>query len=425
MEPSDKEKAKGWVPIVVGGSEAEHGPDDEGEPEPPDWRFLSDVFQRGDPLFRNVLFLEGCDSFPNIYVIVGDYLTVVDPGNDYTAMMQLFEHPEYAPGDIRKIVLTHGDPDRAMGTMELFRYPSIKNNPVLEIVLHGEGPPGLKKITRQFGVRLTEVEDGQALDLSGFPWTVIHTPGRFEDGICLLHVPTRTLMSGLMDLPGAAAALDERARARMDRHLASMRSLVRHEIENILPAHGLPVASEGGRAVESGYLAVLLKVIGVNREEVPSLFEAASAAARAGLPEDAVLCCNMALAANPDDTRPVKLRAFCLNDLGEFDEAIQAFTLLERRSPGEMNDPSAMTGRGNSYLGLGRYEEGLRCFEKVLETRPDREDALLGKAFALFLSGNVDEAMEIEAFKSGLRERVKEEMLKTVASGRTGGQENA
>ncbi|MHC1730098.1 MAG: MBL fold metallo-hydrolase [Syntrophobacteraceae bacterium] len=424
MEPSKEQNSKGWVPMIVKDTEGEHGPD-ENEPEQPDWMLLSDIFQHQDPLFRNMLFLEGYDLSSNIFVVVGDYLTVIDPGNDYTAFMQLFAHPEYAPKDIRKIVLTHGHPDHAMGAMELFRYPSIKDNPELEIIIHSDGPSELKRIIHQFRTRVTEVKGGETLDLSGFPWTVIHTPGHTVDGICLHHAPTRTIISGDMALPYGMAAPDKHAGGRMDHYLLSLRSLLGFDIENVLPGHGPPVHSAGRKVIEGSYLAVLLKILGAEPEKAPSLFEIASAAAEAGLPQDAVLCCDMVLAIDANDPRPLKLKAFCLNDIGEFEKAVQAFNLLERRSPSEHDDPFTIMGRGNAALGLGQYQEGLGCFEKVLKIRPGQKEALVYKGFALYLSGKVDEAMEIEEFRSGFEEKFKSELLKSMPSVKAGKQENA
>ncbi|MGA2401889.1 MAG: MBL fold metallo-hydrolase [Syntrophobacteraceae bacterium] len=364
---------------MVKNFEAEHSPNDENEPEQPGWMFLSEIFQQQDPLCKNVLFLEGHDSACNICMIVGEFLTVIDPGNNYTAFMQLFDQPEYAPGDIGKIVLTHGRPDHAMGALELFRYPTVRNNPLLEIILHVDGPVELKRIVREFGVRLTEVRGGETLDLSGFQWKVIPTPGHTIDGISLYHAPTKTLISGGMALPYSMAAPDTQAGGRIDQYLVSIRSLLGFDIADLLPRHGPPIASAGKKVIEASYRAMLLKILGSGAEEAPSWFEIAAAAANEGLHQDAVICCDMDLAVNPEQYRPLKLKAFCLNDLGEYDKALEAFDMLEKRSVQEKNDVFTIMGRGNSFLGLGRYDEGLLCFDRVLQTTPDRKESLVRK----------------------------------------------
>jgi lipoprotein NlpI len=81
-------------------------------------------------------------------------------------------------------------------------------------------------------------------------------------------------------------------------------------------------------------------------------------------------------------------------------------------------------GRGTSFLGLGRYDECLGCFDRVLETMPDNKEALVYKAFAFYLSGRVDEAMEIEEFKKGFIARFKQELLRYAPSEKTGNTES-
>ena len=91
------------------------------EGEMPTWKRLSEIFETDDPFFNSILFLQGYDFSSNSYAIEGDYITIIDPGNDYTAFIQLFEKG-IKPLDIKKIVITHGHRDHVMGTFELFRY---------------------------------------------------------------------------------------------------------------------------------------------------------------------------------------------------------------------------------------------------------------------------------------------------------------
>ncbi len=423
MERKEDARAKGRVPAMVKIIETEHLPDNENEPEAPGWIFLSELFQQQNPLCKNMLFLEGYDFTSNIYLIVGESLTIIDPGNDYTAFMQLFQQPEYAPDDIGKIVLTHGHPDHALGAIELFRYPTVRENPQLEIILHADGPVELKRIIREFGVTLTEVRGGETLDLSGFQWKVIPTPGHTIDCISLYHAPTKTLISGDM-LPYSMTAPDREAGGRMDQYLDSIRSLLSLNIADVLPGHGPPIASAGKKVLEESYRAVLLNILGCGAEEAPSWLEIASVAAGKRLHRDAVICCDIAIAIHPEQSRAFKLKAFCLNDLGEYDRALEVFNLLEKSSPHEKDDVFTIMGRGISFLGLGRYDEGLRCFDRVLETMPDNKEALVYKAFAFYLSGRVDEAMQIEEFKKGFIARFKEKLSRYAPSEKTGNAES-
>jgi len=165
------------------------------------WQLLADVLHLEDELFRKLFFLEGYVFSSNIYTIVGSYLTIVDPGNDYTAFLEFSEFGR-GPTDIKKIVLTHQHQDHTMGIFELLRgYPSIVERGGFEVILHEANPPQLKEMVRQFGCQVTEVKGGETLELSGFEWEVIHTPGHTLDGICLFHAPTRTAFTGDTVMP--------------------------------------------------------------------------------------------------------------------------------------------------------------------------------------------------------------------------------
>ena len=145
----------------------------EQEPQHPGWLTLAEVFNSADPFFDNFLFLLAYDYSSNIYVIKGDYLTIVDPGNDYTGFMDLFDLG-YRPEDIKKIVLTHGHRDHCMGAFELLRaYPALPESGGFELICHPDSPAELKEVVSKFGCRVTEVKDGETLELGGQPWEVI------------------------------------------------------------------------------------------------------------------------------------------------------------------------------------------------------------------------------------------------------------
>jgi glyoxylase-like metal-dependent hydrolase (beta-lactamase superfamily II) len=126
-------------------SQQEDESEPEEEPEHPGWLSLAEILKNPHPVFENGVFLIGYHFSSNIYVLAGDYLTVVDSGNDYTSFIQLFKLG-FNPADIKKIVLTHGHRDHAMGTFELLRYPSVMENKDLEVIIHETGPHELKKM---------------------------------------------------------------------------------------------------------------------------------------------------------------------------------------------------------------------------------------------------------------------------------------
>lgn len=382
----------------------------EPEPQHPGWQPLTQVLNTTTPFFEKFLFLKGYGNYAsNIYLIIGDYLTIVDPGNDYTAFMDLFQfQPKLGPEDIRKIVLTHGHPDHVMGAFELLRsYPSLARSGGFELILHEAGPLELKKIIQQFGSRVTEVRGGETLELSGLEWEVIHTPGHTIDGICLYHAPTKTAFTGDMALPTAMAAPDPYAGGSLDHYLFGLKALLKREIEHVLPGHSLPVASDGRRVIEESYEAVMMKIIGVE-SPIPWI-EGATALAQRGLLEEAVFCCDKAIAGNPENWKALELKGFCLNDLGRSREAIEVFdTILAQKS----DHVFALTGKGCSLMGLGNYHESIKLFDEALKIKPGMKDALVYKGMALYLAGNYDEAMEIEPFRTEFMGRFKEELRK-------------
>jgi len=231
-----------------------HLPRYDDEPEQPCWARLSETFNQENPLFKNMLFLEGYDRCSNIYIIVGEYLTIVDPGYDHTVFEPLFQQPEYAPGDIQKVVLTHKPPDRPLGALELLRYPTVRSNPQLEFILHTHSPVEIKRVIRQLGVRLTEVKGSEILDLGGFDWKVVPpTAMRVNDGISMYHAATKTLISGDTLPLYPMAASGRQADEWTDQCLFGTRSLMDLEIANVLPRHGLPISSTGKTVLDSSY----------------------------------------------------------------------------------------------------------------------------------------------------------------------------
>ncbi len=387
----------------------------EHEPQHPGWQPLARVLDTTAPFFEKFLFLHSVETFSsNVYVLLGDYLTIVDPGNDYTAFMDLFKL-QITPPDIKKVVLTHGHPDHAMGAFELLRYPSIMQSGGFELILHEAAPPQLKTVVQDAGSRVTEVRGGEMLELSGVEWEVIYTPGHTVDGICLYHAPTKTVFTGDMALPEAVGAPDPYAGGSLEHYLFGLKALLKRDIENVLPGHGWPVARKGRRVVEETYESVMMKIIGAETP-IPWV-EGATALAQRGLLEEAVFCCDRELARNPGSVKAVELKGSSLNDLGRNTEAIKVFDQILAR---ERDHVFALTGKGCALLGLGQYAESLQYFESALERRPNSRDTLVYKGMALYLSGRQEEAMDIEAFQTEFVGRLQEELRKKTDPGRRG-----
>jgi len=210
------------------------------EPDHPGWLSIAEIMKISDPVFEKSKFLIGYHHSSNVYVLAGDYLTIVDPGNDYTIFNEL-EKLGYNVLDIRKIVLTHGHRDHCMGVFEFLRYPPVMEKKDVEIIIHAGGPAEFKKMLTETGFRLTEIEGGETLELSGFEWEAIHTPGHTIDSICLYHQATKTAITGDTVLPSAMADPDKAGGGRLDHYLYGLRQIMKKEVENILPGHEVPV----------------------------------------------------------------------------------------------------------------------------------------------------------------------------------------
>ncbi|MGE5139972.1 MAG: MBL fold metallo-hydrolase [Rudaea sp.] len=385
------------------------------QPSPPAWETLGNILGVTDPVFQKILVLRGFDFSSNTYVIQGDRLAIVDPGNDYTGFMGLWQLG-FKPEDIDKVVLTHGHPDHAMGVIELLRsYPNIREHGGFELLVHAAGPRQLKGLVRESGCRLTELEGGETLELGGLEWLVINTPGHTVDGICLYHPDTKTAITGDTALPDAMAEIDESAGGRLDHYLFSLRALLSRDIQNVLPGHGAPVALFGRQVLEGTYEGLMMKIIGAEGET--PWITGATELAEKGLFPEAIYCCDKELAIHPEAVKALKLKALCLNDLGRFEEAFEAFGRLDELEQPSQDAFLKLMGKGYALMGLGKHEASVSHFDRALELRPGVKDALIYKGMALYLSGRMDEAMEIECFRGEFVERFKDELVRKKSGG--------
>jgi glyoxylase-like metal-dependent hydrolase (beta-lactamase superfamily II) len=387
-------------------SPSEEGQPEE-EPQHPGWLPLAQVFDTTDPFFEKILFLLAYDYSCNVYVIKGDYLTVVDPGNDYTGFMDLFKLG-IRPEDIKKIVLTHGHRDHSMGAFELLRaYPKLEESGGFELICHPDSPIELKEVVKKFGCRVTEVKGGETLELSGQEWEVIYTPGHTIDGLSFYHAPSKTAFTGDMAMPHAMAEPDQPAGGRWDHYLYGIKALLKKDISHLLPGHGIPVYSLGNRVVEQTYESLMLKIIGVEKE-IPWI-DGASALVSKGLLEEAVFCCDKELAREPENLTAMQLKAYCLTDMGRCAESL---ALLDQILAQQRDNLYALTAKGHALLGLGQYLESLRYFDQALAINPDFQEAQMYKGMGLYLAGKYDEAMDIAVFRREFSHRIKDEILK-------------
>lgn len=365
---------------------------------------------------EKTLFWEGYDSSSNSYAIAGDSLAIIDPGNDYLALRELFR-TGYGPSEVKKIFLTHGHVEHVMGVFELFQYPSFSASGGLEIIFHPSGPETFREILREtteklsWSPTLTEVHGGESVGLGGHAFEVIHTPGHTMDSICLYHAPSRSLFSGDTVLPYALASPDPAAGGRAEYHLFSMKRLMGMRIDNLFPGHGPAVAAEAKRLLDGSYVAIVRKMAGL---ETPWI-EAAVFFAKKGYLEESLFCCEEDRKLHPENARSLELKATCLNDLGRFDEAVGIFGRILETG---MNPSFALLGKGYALMGLGKYAESLEVLEELLRGDPGYAPALMYKGMALCLSGRHEEAMQVKHFEKEFLERFRSSLEGSVPPAR-------
>ncbi len=361
------------------------------------WKPLSEIFQQKDPFFEATLFMPGFDLSSNIYAVkYGDKWALIDPGNDYTAFIQLFR--EYAqPTDVKSILITHGHPEHVMGLMELLRYPSVYRTRDFVIYMQEDGPQELKNVLSDLKLRVKFVYHGDRIDLGPFTLEVIHTPGHTMDSVCYLHRETGSLFTGDTVLPYAFANADPVAGGRDDYHLMALKMLMGYSPKHLLPGHGAPVKDRAIEVIRGNYAAAIKRMVG---EGVPWI-EAASYLARKGYMEEALFCCDVELQEG-DNPYALQLKASCLNDLGRHEEAIEIFNKMLEKQPRSV---FANMGKGVALMGLGRYKEALKHFDRLLAMNPNFRDAAVYKGMALFMMGKEEEAMKIDAFRAELTQR--------------------
>jgi hydroxyacylglutathione hydrolase len=378
-------------------------PEVQDTPQEPTWQTIAEVTGLSNPLFEASLFAVGYDFSSNVYLIRGDYLSIIDPGNDYMIYMELFRQG-IKPTDIKKVALTHGHPDHCMGVVELFRgYPGVAQDLDVEVILHESGPMEFKQILQEGGIRFTEVKGGETINLSGFDFEVIHTPGHTLDGLCYYHAPTKTAFTGDTVLPEAMADMDQGGGGRIDHYLYALRTLRKLEIEHVMPGHGGIAPLVGRRVVRDTYEGLIRKVI----DEATPWMAGAMTLAQQGLLEEALFCCHKVLAEKPDDPRALETKAFLLKDLGRDAEAMEVFDQVLAQKPDHFY---ALIGKAMACMGQEKFDESLSMLDKALLLQPGNKEVLINKGLALYLSGRQEEALAIEPFQEAFADKIKEEL---------------
>ena len=141
---------------------------------------------------------------------------IVDPGDEAKRIKKFIEDQELHPV---AILLTHGHFDHIMGlsdVMEDIKVPVYVEEADLPMMMDGESnlSSGYMRGGYQFADAVP-VRDGQQLQIAGFQFRVIHTPGHTPGGCCYYMEQEDVLFSGdtlfrtsvgRSDFPGGSAS---------------------------------------------------------------------------------------------------------------------------------------------------------------------------------------------------------------------------
>jgi glyoxylase-like metal-dependent hydrolase (beta-lactamase superfamily II) len=195
-------------------------------------------------------------------VRTGEGYILIDTGmpNKRGAVEKELEGAGCEPGNLRLIVLTHGDVDHcgnAAYLREKFDAAIAMHHDDYGMVERGDmfwnrkTPNVLVRsiMNRFFGLRQADrfkphlyVEDGDDLSEYGFEAKVLHIPGHSKGSIGILTADGDLFCGDLLantDKPGLWAMIDDPAAAK-----ASVDKLRRLEIRSVYPGHGRPFAME-------------------------------------------------------------------------------------------------------------------------------------------------------------------------------------
>jgi len=189
--------------------------------------------------------------------------------------------------------------------------------------------------------------------------------------------------------------------------VSGIKELLKRDIENILPGHGVPVVSAGRRVMEVAYEGVIAKILQIEGEI--AWMDVAPQLVQKGLLEETVYCCDKKLVGDSEDLTALQLKAYCLTDMGRCEESLE---LLDKILARGKDNPHALLGKGHALLGLEKYDESIKYFDDVLKINPDIKEAQIYKGMALYFSGKYDEAMDIEVFRTEFADKFKDQLEK-------------
>lgn len=121
-----------------------------------------------------------------------------------------------------------------------------------------------------------------------------------------------------------------------------------------------------------------------------------------GKGEDAHIYLDHALKSDPTDIKAIGLKAACLSEAGQYQEASQLLATIDDSQDNDIAFPFIV--KGSALLETGKQEEALSAFNKALEIEPRNVSALQIKASCLTQMGRFDEALDVYSTMARIKE---------------------
>jgi glyoxylase-like metal-dependent hydrolase (beta-lactamase superfamily II) len=197
----------------------------------------------------------------NIYVIQAEKSLVIDcgTGGHHSEVMTRLKEI-ISPQEIDTIILSHRHFDHTGGAEDL------KSALDAKLMVHENAAEALRQgdatttAASAFGkkfpkLEVTELKEGEEIDLGDIKLKVIHIPGHSNGSIGLIHEDSKTLFSGDTVYTDGGIGRWDLPTGDYSQLVASIGRLTKMDISNLYPGHGPSSEGEGNRHIALGLKA--------------------------------------------------------------------------------------------------------------------------------------------------------------------------